>query len=92
MSKYRYQLTDATDATLITVLESVEDNKPGTGWFVKISNESIAAEINSRLAAIDGALDQMIKRQGKIGQYELQNSSYRKLCEALKLQPKAKAK
>ncbi len=90
MSKYRYQLTVVTESTLASVLAGVENNENGPGWFLKISNEAVAAEINSRLALIDGSLDQLTKRSGKIGQYELQNSSYRRLCEELKLQPKAK--
>jgi hypothetical protein len=52
-----------------------------------INSENLVDALNRDLASIDGSLPQVAKKKNTVSTYELQNSSYLKLCEHYGIQP-----
>lgn len=86
MSKYQYDLHDAIQATLKETVQSVQLNGGGA-LTVIINSENLVDALNRDLASIDGSLPQVAKKKNTVSTYELQNSSYLKLCGHYGIQP-----
>jgi hypothetical protein len=78
LSKYQYQLREATKTTVVKVLRSIK--KDDDSLVILIDNEAIASDLNGVLQSLDGTLDQIVKRAGKLAEYEIKKSAYLKLC------------
>lgn len=81
MSKYQYQLKAAIDGTAKQLLESAEVDEDGASVAVAVHNLNLVEELNRELADIDTNLPPVQKKRGSVPAYELQPSSYSRLCE-----------
>jgi sirohydrochlorin ferrochelatase len=61
MSKYQYHLNKAIESTLAQTIGQVRKDPDGK-WIVVISSENIADALNQRLASIDSAQDQVVRK------------------------------
>lgn len=83
MSKYQYELTTVLTSSLRDVLAGATQDPESSVWSITIDSESIIEALNRRLAGIDGTLPQISKARGTVTTYELANSSYLKLKDAI---------
>jgi hypothetical protein len=86
MSKYQYDLNKAIESTLAQTIGQVRKD-PNGKWIVVISSENIADALNQRLASIDSAQDQVVRKTGKLATYELTRAAYEALCGQFKIKP-----
>jgi hypothetical protein len=86
MSKYQYDLHEATNASLKETVQRVAVDNAGA-LTVTINSENLVDALNRDLASIDGSLPQVAKKKNTVSTYELQNSSYKKLCERYDIRP-----
>jgi hypothetical protein len=86
MSKYQYDLQEATEATLKETVRRVALDNAG-GLSVIINSENLVDALNRDLASIDGSLPQVTKKKNTVSTYELQNSSYQRLCKRYGIEP-----
>ena len=87
MSKYQYQLKDAIDRSLTRLLEVAEHPDEEGSFMVTINSINLVDELNRVLAGIDGSLPSVAKKKGSVSTYEIEPSSYARLCERLHAQP-----
>lgn len=83
MSKYQYQLGDAIGRSLIRVLEAAEHPEPDGHFVLTINSVNLIDELNRVLADIDGSLSPVSKKRGSVSTYEVEPSSYSRLCDRL---------
>jgi hypothetical protein len=82
-SKYQYELREAINKTLKSIIEKT--TKENDKWVFTVNSATKVEELNRILMSIDGTLPQVKKRRGTVSQYEMENSSYQKLKEYFKL-------
>lgn len=87
MSKYQYQLRNAIDDTVKSLLGNVEENEDGNSFIVSVHNLNLVDELNSELAEIDTNLPPVQKKRGSVSTYEIMPSSYTRLCERYGIKP-----
>lgn len=87
MSKYQYQLKTAIDQTLKQLIESADVGDDGC-LTVAVHNLNLVEELNRELAEIDTSLPSVKKKRGSVSTYELQPSSYSRLCERFEVASK----
>jgi hypothetical protein len=87
MSKYQYQLRDAIDRAIIRILEAAEHPNDETPFIVTINSINLLDELNRVLAEIDGNLPPVAKKRGSVSTYEIEASSYFRLCERFHAEP-----
>ena len=83
MSKYQYQLREAIDSSLVRVLETAEHPEDDGPYVVTINSINLVDELNRVLADIDGNLPPVSKKRGSVSTFEVEPSSYARLCERL---------
>ena len=88
MSKYQYQLRDAIQATMSCLLDSAEVDADRTCVSLAVHNTNLVDDLNGALTDIDTSLPPVQKKRGSVSTYELQPSSYHRLCERFAVQPK----
>lgn len=81
MSKYQYQLKSAIDGTLKQLLDSAEVAGNKASVTIAVHNLNLVEELNRALADIDSNLPPVQKKRGSVSTYEIQPSSYRRLCQ-----------
>jgi hypothetical protein len=86
MSKYQYDLHEAIEVTLSETVRRVALDNQGA-LTVVINSENLVDALNRDLASIDGSLPQVAKKKNTVSTYELQNSSYLRLCDHYEIQP-----
>jgi hypothetical protein len=86
MSKYQYDLNNAIESTLEQTVRQVRKD-PNGKLLVTIGSENIVDAMNQRLASIDGAQDQVVRKIGKLATYELTRAAYQALCDQFKIKP-----
>ena len=79
MSKYQYDLNKAIDDTLRDAVRGVRRD-PGGKYILIAKSENIVDALNRLLASVDVSQDQVVRRSGKLGTYELTPSAYDALC------------
>ncbi|WP_434775076.1 hypothetical protein [Pseudomonas oryzihabitans] len=85
IAKYQYQLRPHIKQTLVTTLQSAARPNNTAAYGVIIRSQNIVDELNKALAEIDGTLPSVSKRKGSVSTYEIQPSSYDRLCEKLEM-------
>jgi hypothetical protein len=86
MSKYQYDLNKAIDNTLTQTVDQVRKDA-NDSLVVTIGSENVVDALNQRLASIDGAQDQVVRKTGKLATYELTRAAYEALCTHFKIRP-----
>jgi hypothetical protein len=81
MSKYQYQLKAPIEETLKLLIDSAKVAKGNSSLTIAVHSLNLVDELNRKLAEIDSALPAVQKKQGSVSTYELQPSSYEKLCQ-----------
>jgi len=87
MSKYQYDLSEAIDDTLTATVEKISRDDEDK-LSVVINSENLVDALNVTLASIDGSLPQVSKKKDTVSTYDVKESSYQKLCEHYRVQPK----
>lgn len=87
ISKYQYLLRNAIDETLKDVLASAAAESAVGPYCVTMNSVNVIEELNKKLASIDGTLASIAKKRGSVSTYEISNSSYEQLCNALGVAP-----
>jgi len=89
MSKYQYQLKAAIEDTLKDLIGSAElQGEDSSSLTIAVHSLNLVDELNRELADIDPSLPPIEKKRASVSTYELQPSSYGKLCERLGLTSK----
>jgi len=81
MSKYQYQLKSAIEGTLKQLLDSADVVGDGSSLTIAVHSLNLVDEFNRELADIDSNLPPVQKKRGSVSTYELQPSSYGRLCQ-----------
>lgn len=81
MSKYQYQLKASIRDTLKELIGSAELQDGGSSLTIAVHSLNLVDELNRELSDIDPSLPPVEKKRGSVSTYELQPSSYIKLCE-----------
>lgn len=81
MSKFQYQLRDATDNSICKALDSSQKEGETGPYVVTINSQNVVEELNRALATIDGSLQQIKKRRGSVSTFEISPSAYARLTE-----------
>ena len=87
MSKYQYQLKTAIESSLQKLLEAAQHTDGDPSYTVTINSVNLVDELNRVLAGIDGNLPSVQKKRGSVATYEIEPSSYTRLCERLGVTP-----
>jgi hypothetical protein len=90
MSKYQYQLRTAIEDTVKRLIESAKLDTTDLSVTVAVHNLNLVDELNRALAELDTNLPPVQKKRGSVSTFELQRSSYEKLCTKFDLQAKGK--
>lgn len=85
LSKYQYELQEAVDGSLRSLLVDHDPPAEGQDYEVTINSESLVEEFNRILAATDGTLDSVRKKRGAVGTHVIRRSSFYALAEQLEL-------
>lgn len=80
MSKYQYQLKGAIEKSAGSLLNSAEKDTENNCVTVSVHNLNLVDELNRELADIDTSLAPVQKKRGSVATYNIQRSSYARLC------------
>lgn len=81
MSKFQYQLKAAIEKSAKQLLDSAEVGDGGSSISVAVHNLNLVEELNRELADIDTNLPPVRKKRVSVSTFEIQPSSYGRLCE-----------
>lgn len=86
MSKYQYQLRNAIDESIKSILRNATKDNDDDQYIVVVNSFNLIAEMNSVLAEIDGSLPPITKKRGGgISTHLIKPSSYARLKEKYKI-------
>ena len=89
MSKYQYQLKAPIEDTLKDLIGSAQvQGEDSSSLTIAVHNLNLVDELSRELADIDPSLPPIEKKRASVSIYELQPSSYEKLCQRLGLSSK----
>jgi hypothetical protein len=88
MSKYQYQLKGAIEKSARLLLDSAEHDQASACMTVSVHNLNLVDELNRELADVDTSLPPVQKKRGSVSTYDIQLSSYARLCARFGIQPK----
>lgn len=85
LSKYRYQLTGAADASAKAALSRAKWNKSANQYEIVEVTANLADHLNLRLAAVDGSLKKVVAVKDTGSNYGIAADSYEALCKVYKM-------
>lgn len=87
LAKYQYVLGEGLRATLAETLGSARKREADDVWTM-VAPPFVVDALNRALTLIDGTLPPLRREQGTTSTYELQRSSYLRLCERFDVEPR----
>lgn len=90
LSHYRYQLREATTASVRTVLENATWRADRSLFQVEFHAANLLELMNIRLAGADARKKPVAKSADSVATYEIAEQSYELLCELFGAEPKSK--
>jgi hypothetical protein len=86
LAKYQYVLGEGLRATLAETLGAAR-KREGEDIWTAVAPPFVVDALNRALVSIDGTLPPLRKEQGTMSTFELQRSSYLRLCERFGVKP-----